>query len=579
MAYQRLSLSQRHTQLCDIICMSRDNWWRPVHDFIRRALVSYYEPHNWHLLALEMPAVPEDGDRTRVAYWQSEKKQAKNLRTVTSLGKYLRRHFPDMPDHAIRDMVALAAPASFEIWTGADSMVRAVQEGPQSCMKWEDYDKHPYEVYTEDYGWAVAVRLQGSTILGRCVIHTKKKVYVRSYGRDEHEGRSQDDNALEAWLNDQGYENHDYWPEGVKFAKIEFKRGYLMPYLDGASYDDRRVRISETCIIRDGDGGYVCDNTDGTMTHDERCTCDECGDAVDSDDTTYVDATDQHVCQHCLEYRFTYVRGTRESNQGRVSSYYVSNRDAVSVGGQGYDSENLPSSIVTLHDGEYCEDDDAVWVESENEYYSIDDCSNRKNSDRLVVLLENGDYALRENSAYCECNDEWYDKDDCREFLDGTYCLEDDVDSYLEGLTEGQLREKLEEEEAEKVMASDGWVYSTNQAQSEQVPLPLPPAEAVATHATATYPVTADKVRIHDLDLSAIEARILAWQLASVPLDSIGRIGAAFTNGIGIQASELVGSPPSPLRSFFTNYAWTVPIQPNARIVLMDSITDKPSES
>lgn len=469
-------------ELVGILLNTRINWYRSPHSGVARILLKGYRPRDWHLLALEMPSVPENEDGTRVAYWQSDAKQAKNLRTVTSLGKYLRRHFPSLSDHEVRDAVALAAPAKFEIWTGTDKMVKAVQEGPASCMKWDDdFDVHPYEVYEEQYGWGVAVRLQGPTIMGRCVVHTEKKIYVRSYGRQEHDGRSQDDNALESWLDDQGYTHRCSWPQGVKFAKIEYRDSYIMPYLDGDGSDERRVDVRSGCIVRDSSGDYVCDNTNGEITHEPACTCDHCGDTVNEDAICYVEATEERVCDHCLCNHYQYVRGTRESSHGRTSTYYVAGSDAVEIDGEWYDENNLPDYISELHDGSYSHEDNCIYVESEDEYYSDSDLGSRKDGSSLVVLLESGEYELRENAAYCEHNDEWHLKDDCREFNDGEFCLEQDVDSYLADLSESELREKLDDEEVEKVMASEEWCYSVNQGQLAQTPLPLPLPEPLKT--------------------------------------------------------------------------------------------------
>jgi len=497
-------------ELVGILRFHRYNWYRSPHQGVARILLKGYRPRDWHLLALEMPAVPENEDSTRVSYWQSDAKQAKNLRTVTSLGKYLKRHFPELADHEIRDAVALAAPAKFEIWTGTEKMVQAVQEGPASCMKWdEDFDVHPYEVYEPQYGWGVAVRLQGPVIMGRCVVHTEKKIYVRSYGRQEHDGRSQDDNALESWLDDQGYSYREYWPEGVKFAKIEYRDHYIMPYLDGSSADYRRVDVRSGCIVRDSDGDYVCDNTNGEMTHEARQECDHCGSSVDEDEVTWVESVEESVCQHCIERHFTWVRGTAGMSNGRTAQYYVRDHEAVSVDGENYDENNLPDYIRELHNGEFSHEDNCVLVESEDEYYSDSDVGNRKNGDSLVVRLDSGEYELRENAAYCEHNDEWYPIDDCREFNDGEFCLEQDVDSYLVGLSEAELREKLDDEEVEKVMASEEWAYFVNHQQEAQMPLPLPVPE----------PVKAEAPKAVDADFAKLEERVLADMLK-------GRVGA-----------------------------------------------------
>jgi hypothetical protein len=75
----------------------------PMHPVID-ASIKLVRPIDWQQLLLEWPHISE-GDRTRIAYTQNEAKGQKNIQTVTSVGKYLNRHF-DLPDHTIRDLVA-----------------------------------------------------------------------------------------------------------------------------------------------------------------------------------------------------------------------------------------------------------------------------------------------------------------------------------------------------------------------------------------------------------------------------------------------------------------------------------------
>jgi hypothetical protein len=68
------------------------------------AAVLLARPYDWQQLFLEWPHVSQ-GDRSKIAYTQNEVKGQKDIQTVTSVGKYLNRHF-DLPDHIIRDLVS-----------------------------------------------------------------------------------------------------------------------------------------------------------------------------------------------------------------------------------------------------------------------------------------------------------------------------------------------------------------------------------------------------------------------------------------------------------------------------------------
>ena len=61
-------------------------------------------PRDWQQLLLEWPHRSET-DHNRVAYTPDEAKGIADRQTVTTIGKYLTRHF-DLPDHVIRDIVA-----------------------------------------------------------------------------------------------------------------------------------------------------------------------------------------------------------------------------------------------------------------------------------------------------------------------------------------------------------------------------------------------------------------------------------------------------------------------------------------
>ena len=103
-------LSDDEDEMAEITAKRDARYWiiremdsYPVHSVIHAA-IKLARPYDWHQLLLEHPHVSQ-GDRSRIAYTQNEIKGQKNIQTVTSVGKYLNRHFP-LPDHTIRDLVA-----------------------------------------------------------------------------------------------------------------------------------------------------------------------------------------------------------------------------------------------------------------------------------------------------------------------------------------------------------------------------------------------------------------------------------------------------------------------------------------
>ncbi len=402
---------------------SRDGWVNLVHKFplhpTVRSIVDVWRPHDWQLLLLEWPHVSTT-DPTRLAYSRDMRALKDDRQTITTVGKYIKRHWPTMPDHMIRDYVALNAPDRMEIWTTMEEIICSIELGPRSCMKstwgsipFHDDDRadleewfsnggstpvawysHPYSVYDPALGWAAAVRYSPqnpAVILGRAIVHLKDKRFVRTYCRSPkgEEAYSDADHALAAWLVQQGFTHADRWRENTKFRYVEHPDGegesdecavssFMMPYIDGSC---RRVETDydngKTYIVLTEHGEWLCENTDGYATSDgERYLCDDCGGSFDEEDLTYVGRVeDERVCFRCLERHYVYVqaegyRGTR--------SYYLPAGDAAEVltarGTHDYyiDRDHVPNGVV------YCEEDETYRREDdcfsyEGEYYLYGD--------------------------------------------------------------------------------------------------------------------------------------------------------------------------------------------------------------
>jgi len=399
---------------------SRQQSHNPLHPAVAAAF-NMHDPEDWQQLLLEWPYVSKT-DVTRLAYTRDERGGEDDRQVLTSLGKYLKRHWPDMADHIIRDYVAKYATASaFRIERTTEAIVHAVQEGPSSCMKWTDegdldeIGHHPYEAYAPCYGWHVATRRLGHQIVGRALLmqrdndEAQPKYFVRTYRSNPGDTYSQPDDELIQWLKSQGYEHRGSWKNerlayiasGKRHADSEF----IAPYLDGGAQcvDIDTAHISEGKYKRFlkicSDGEWSCSNTCGHATEQDSCSCSDCGSRVSEDDQRSVGYHGDHVVGACCIDDYTMVTGRRGNE------YHVPNDQAVYVDEEYYDRDYLgDNNIVELEDGEYCSMDDAVHIESAGAWYHRDD-----------------------DAVVCDHNSEWQMRDDCVQLYDSEWALEDEA--------------------------------------------------------------------------------------------------------------------------------------------------------
>ena len=374
------------------------------------SLMRIYKPDMWQQLLLEWPHKAET-DPNRLAYTRDERSGEQDRQVVTTIGKYLRRHFSHAPDDMIRDIVAEHTYGGNTVLvTDMDKMIDAVVNGPRSCMS-KDFSirvpdgtyKHPYAVYDPDLGWAMAVRYDtDGSVLGRCLVwrgdHDNDadfKCFVRSYKRERNElSHSGADEAIEAWLKSQGYVKEGCWPDGTPLMRYTLRNGgYLMPYIDGGTQ-----RVDEHSFTIDDNGDIEADNTDGIACEFDS-TCEHCGARFNSDDEgAWVGPyEDTHICGSCVDNDYTYVYG-RRGNQ-----YYVHNNDVVEADGECYHDSYLgDNNIVYLEDdGEYTHVDNAVWIESADAYYHVD-------SNQVCYDEDAGEYDLKDNCWQCAESGNWY---------------------------------------------------------------------------------------------------------------------------------------------------------------------------
>ena len=389
------------------------------------------DPTDYAQLCLEWPYVA-DTDKTRLAFTQDDRAAEADRQTLTTVGKYLKRHFPTMADHTIRDLVAkYASVSTFSISDEAEDIVTAVQDGPPSCMQWdeskiEDTGAHPYEVYKPAFGWAIAVRKDGRQINARALVMKRMKndkelkYFVRTYQRpsDTCARYSAPDDQLAQWLESQGYEHRNSW----RGEKIDYIKNadrcydFVAPYIDGSAQSVSEGYDSEThnkyLVIADS-GDYECCSTGGGYESQNSCTCEDCDSRIDEDDTYSVGYHGDRTVGPCCIDDYQHVTGRRGE------SYYVPNDEAVEVNGDYYDRDYLGEhDIVCLHDGEYANMDDTVYIESQGEHYRSDDSDvvEDHNNDWQMrddcVELESGEWALSDDAWCCEVSGEYYLCDD-----------------------------------------------------------------------------------------------------------------------------------------------------------------------
>jgi hypothetical protein len=369
------------------------------------------------LLVLEWPHASDEG-KHKIAYTRDERSGEADRQVVTTVGKYLTRHFPTLPSDTIRDIAAKYAPGVAKFVRTTSEMVDVIENGPASCMskdrgRFPD-DRHPYEAYAPEFGWHMAVYMEGGNYTGRALCNGTD--YVRSYRADTGSTYSSSDDRLEAWLRDQGYTKTGAWV-GYRLKRIDVRGnncGFLAPYLDG------HTKYVSECgdhleVVNDAsDAEWEFDQTGGDADNISGDSCSDCGDRIREGDGYWTGMHEEdHVCESCIDNHYTRVYG-RNCNQ-----YYLhDNENIISVGGESYDASYLSDNgIVELADGDHVHSDDAIYIDRLDEHHLADDCVHCEHSDEYELArdceqLANGEWAHEDDVWRCEHSGEYYLQDE-----------------------------------------------------------------------------------------------------------------------------------------------------------------------
>ena len=364
-------------------------------------------------------------DPLQVAYADSIDKFIADRFIRTKPGRYLTKYFGDVLDeNQIRTwserIQALAAPAELLFIASDDKegWERVYRDGPQSCMKGDD----SVQVYAHDKSvLRLAHLVHGNRIVARCIVREDTNEYIRVYPNTDTAENNRWHMNLRERLETAGYEHGDM--EGVLLDCDEINSGeYVCPYIDGGNGN----YVSASVVRRDGkrylllsrDGDMDAQSTSGTIG--ESCSCPCCGERCDEDDLQYVESRDESICQSCLDDAYVYA--------------YVSRCNQ-----------------------EYIHNDDAIYCESNGEYYHTD-------------------YANDADIYQCEHTGNWYCLDDMcstsRGYVLGRYCIPLDVEdsegnshAFRDDVTHTHDGRCIHDDDAQT--REDGLVYHENDDQVE----------------------------------------------------------------------------------------------------------------
>jgi len=401
-----------------------------LHPVITKAM-QLARPDDWQQLLLEWPHVATK-DSTRIAYTVNDRKGEDDVQTMTTVGKYLTRHFSTLPAHAIRDLAALSGKGESKIVRTTAEMIYHIERGPRSCMQWGDTDpdEHPYQTYAPKYGWGLAVRIVDGATLGRALVMDDgdDKYFVRSYLRNDT-GYSGRDDILEAWLRDNGYEHRGGWGCGTRLRHIEDDNnncGFIAPYIDGCNQTVSVGHAGGEAYLRiDDDGEYECSNTDGDADTANRAECTSCGDWIDEGDGYWAGYHEDHlICSGCEnDYRVGRGRNGREYRFHEDDAVYVESRDQYYH--QNYLEDN---NIVELENGDYEHLEEVI--EIDGNYYLTGD-------ERICYFQDTEEWGLCEDGWQCTHSCDWYTDD--TEYVEVNdekfhpkYCPETEADTSTE---------------------------------------------------------------------------------------------------------------------------------------------------
>ncbi len=365
-------------------------------------------------------------DARQIAYYPTLKHMRAQREVRTTLGKYLTKYAEvfRLDERTIKSMAEkynaiVSARVGWEVafkeHDDPQGWIDVYSDEIQSCMRGES----AVRVYAHELSvLRLAYVKSGNNAVARCIVRDDdRKGYLRVY--PDPNGHPEGRFLLDS-LKTLGYGN-EIDLDGVLIQAIEHGSAYVCPYID-SGYNGTQsvdtVRRSGKTYLLVGEGSYSASNTSGLTN--PSCSCDRCGDAVDEDDTSYVECDEVRVCQDCLDNNYTYAYGRLRHGED-----YYREEDCIQA--------NNGNNYVT----EYAHEHDIYECDVDGDWYSLDDMYSFEEG---YVYVNN---AIDLDHKHISSDLDAAHPDYVTTLSDGTVCHSDDEEHYQSEIDE------LDEDESE----------------------------------------------------------------------------------------------------------------------------------
>lgn len=352
------------------------------------------------------------GDPAKIAYTESAEKGMCDRQTVTTVGRYLTKHFSDyLSETEIATVAAIhaekhgnvAADLKFAKSPDAFERVYSMDATFSSCMQYESNhfksDIHPCRVYGAGDLELAYLTMPGDPqrLNARALIWRKesKTLVGRVYGDGARLRQALANAGIVTTSDNSTYDRLD----GARMLRIEGDEDdvFVLPYIDGSS----NATDHGTHLTIDSHGDIPGGNTNGLSDLPSRYRCEHCGDRMEEDESYYVASRNESWCEHCTTHYANFCQRTEEYTtedmvEVRVRDGETEMWSKSAAESHAFECEETETwfatryhSPIELHDGttvgpDYFEDNCMVCNIS-GEYYRASDC----------VMLD-GEYVAKE---------------------------------------------------------------------------------------------------------------------------------------------------------------------------------------
>jgi len=348
-------------------------------------------------------------DINQIAYYPTLAHMRAGREVRTRLGRYLTKYQSALrlTENDIKNMTEKHASnmrsrggwaVEFVAHDDPDGWYNVYSGGVQSCMQSEP----AVRIYAHEHSvLRLAYVKAGNDIIARCIVREDgdAKGWLRVY--PDPNGHAEGRYLLD-YLKTHGYDQHTNL-DGALLQFIEEREGIVCPYLDYGSGGDQTVGETHhngKRYLVAGGGDYSATQTNGYVENN-MTSCDECGDSIDDDETTYVEHDGCTVCECCLSNNYTYAYGSRYQD-------YFPQDECVQVGEDYYWVDTIDNHDIGQCERTYDYHPNEELVSTYDGVYHMD---------YVVSVDRHTDY-------------EYVYMDNVHTLSDGSTCHQDDADHY-----------------------------------------------------------------------------------------------------------------------------------------------------